>query len=215
MSSGDATSYAQLFEKGIGKLSVRPAREFGCFWPNARTLRHPAVVEYMKIGLAGGCNTKGYKIRRRGADWHITPLPPRVDGFMSGMSDRMPFLVVREMRALTATNTLYTVTFKGDTSHEQRCAIGLCMLHSRVRSKLLQCGRVYPGGLLKFEPGDLNSLEVPLVPSVRGAGHFFEAATRLLIDGHEEEAVEMATEWVEQRAAAQGRTQLPVRALAY
>jgi hypothetical protein len=166
--------------------------------PDKGALKHAAVKKYLKAGEQGACNRGAFKVRSR-KPWHQTPLPTRVDGILSGMSKRLPFLVVRGMKGLSATNTLYVVSFKSAPRAIDRAALGIALLTSAVRRELARYARVYADGLLKFEPTELGSVRVPVVAPRRNAVAVFKQATALLLAGKESEAEALADAWVQDR----------------
>ena len=166
------------------------------FYPSAGALREPRVQRYLRRRAStGGCRRDAVKVSSR-TPWYRTPLPSRVDGFLSGMSRRGPFLVLRSMPRLTATNTLYVVRFREQTTLEQRAAWGLALLCTSVRRQLAARGRLYADGLTKIEPGDLLGVEVPEPPLARQALSEFRRATKLVIDGQAEDASRLADAWM-------------------
>lgn len=174
-------------------------RRIWLFWPRPSMRHHPAVKRYLlRTEAHGGCRRERYKIKDR-KPWYITPLPGRVDGFISGMSKRLPFLVVREkgMPLLTATNTLYVLRFKQrGLSDARKAAWGVALLSSRVRRQMAKRARVYADGLLKLEPSELGSLEIPEPPERPGAVKTLKEATRLLLAGQQAKAEEIADTWL-------------------
>lgn len=166
------------------------------FSPSGVILDHPAVSAYIAEGEEGACQTERYKIAAR-TPWYKTPMPRGVDGFLSGMSKRLPFLVMRSMERLTATNTLYIVRFKPSLDRATRFAIGVSLLSSAVRRQLEARARVYADGLLKFEPAELASVQVVLPTELLGARVAFMDATSLLLAGSEREAEAMADGWLD------------------
>lgn len=222
--TGDATyfllSEAERAELGLPRRAVRPVlsrskhlttavlddsawariRDAGgriwLFRPTQAALKHPAVKKYLRRGKQGECNTDAYKISSR-KPWHCTPLPNRVDGFLSGMSKRFPFLVLCEMKHLTATNTLYIVSFKRGTQRIDKAALGIVLLTSRVRREFARHSRVYADGLLKFEPSELGNIRVPVVRPQGDAVDVFRRATELLLQGKEAAAEAVADAWVD------------------
>ena len=165
------------------------------FRPNRAALRHPAVDAYLTTGKNGSCKTNGLKVRSR-EPWHRTPLPERVDGFLSGMSKRLPFLVLRGMNGLSATNTLYVVSFKDSPRTIDRATLGIVLLTSGVRRELARHARVYAEGLLKFEPTELGNIRIPIVKARSDALTVFKTATAFLLAGKSAEAEELADAWV-------------------
>lgn len=165
------------------------------FWPTSSASRHSAVKAYLKHGREGGCNLTAHKVAKRDP-WYRTPLLGRVDGFMSGMSKRLPFLTLRDMPGLTASNTLYVVRFKKRVTADEKATLGVLLLTSSVRAELARHARVYADGLLKFEPTDLGAVCVPVVEARKGAARVLRKATALLLAGYEADASAMADAWV-------------------
>jgi adenine-specific DNA-methyltransferase len=164
------------------------------FRPSNATLSHPAVDRYLQQGQEGACSVTGFKVRSRDP-WHQTPLPGRIDGFLSGMSKRLPFLSLRGMDRLTATNTLYVVRFTRAREAADRAAIGLALLTSKVRRELARHVRVYADGLVKFEPTELSRVLMPSLSPRPDAVDVFERATALLLAEDEPAAEALADEW--------------------
>ncbi|MBN8481755.1 MAG: hypothetical protein J0L88_09210 [Xanthomonadales bacterium] len=209
-----------LVSAGIGRKEWANLRDEGArvwmFWPTNSALRHRAVRAYLKHGREGGCNMAAHKIAKRDP-WHRTPLPGRVDGFMSGMSKRLPFLALRDMPGLTASNTLYVIRFKRRVTEAEKATLGVLLLTSSVRRELARHARVYADGLLKFEPSDLGGVRIPVVGACEDAVRVFRDATVLLLAGREAEASTMADVWVEGIAtsiADENRTTSAKRAVA-
>jgi hypothetical protein len=121
-----------------------------------------------------------------------------VDGFISGMTASGPYLSLRGMPRLSATNTLYVVAFRGVTALEQRAGWGLALLTSRVRENLHSIARVYPDGLLKFEPGELGTLQLPVPQRRKGAISTFKRATQLMAAGDAAQAIALADAFFQQ-----------------
>jgi len=165
------------------------------FSPAGAILQHDAVRRYLRAGLRGNCEIGHYKIQARDP-WYQTPIPSRADAFLSGMSKRLPFLVMREMSGLTATNTLYVVRFKKPIDIEARSALGISLLTSRVRKDLAARARIYADGLMKFEPAELGSVRIRLPEHRSNVRVVFEEATTLLLSGREQDAEALADAWV-------------------
>ncbi len=162
------------------------------FSPSETASLDPRVQAYLRLAPEdGGCNRDRWKVIKRDP-WYRTVLPRRVDGFISGMSRVGPHLVLRSMPRLTATNTLYVVRFVGTRTPDERAAIGLSLLTSEVRATLQRRGRVYADGLLKFEPSDLASVELPVAPRVAGARSVFRRATECFCRGEGDAASRLA-----------------------
>lgn len=166
------------------------------FHPEDEVLEHPSVKRYLGLSLAGGgCDRGRYKVRDRD-DWYRSKLPSRVDGFLSGMTHGGPALVLRRMRGLTASNTLYVFSFKERLSFEAKAGWAIALLTSTVREQLRDRTRRYPGGLSKLEPGDLHSLLLPEPSSMRDAIPTLVRATSLFFAGKHSAASAIADRWV-------------------
>jgi len=131
------------------------------FRPAASDLETGAVRKYLRLPVErGGCDRTAHKISIRDR-WYETPLPQRVDGFLTGMSDDGIRLVFSDMRNLSATNTLYTVTFRPTVSIGARFGIARYLLESEMRTRVGELQRRYAGGLKKLEPSDILGLPIP------------------------------------------------------
>ena len=165
------------------------------FDPPPSLLRHPAVQTYLQLPLSsGGCRRDRHKIASR-SPWYRTPLPRRVDGFLSGMTQLLPWICLRAMPRLTASNTLYSVKFHGSPAQDEKAAWALSLLTSQARHLLETVGRVYPDGLVKYEPGDLLDLPVLVPPKVPGARVWYLKTVAALLSGEVDKAKQMADEW--------------------
>ncbi len=157
---------AKQLTNGIMSLNEwRRMRDTGeriwLFRPSASMTRRQSVKKYMDLHVkSGGCDKSSYKISRR-SPWYITPLPERVDGFISGMASAGPWLCLRKMRGLSATNTLYTFSFLDRYSLAEKVGFALALMTPEVRRQLNRIGRVYAGGLVKFEPNEIRTLRIP------------------------------------------------------
>ncbi len=166
------------------------------FYPGPRVLRHPSVQRYLELDVAqGGCRRERYKVKIR-APWYLTPLPRRIDGFISGMSGFGPWVSLKNMKGLTATNTLYTVHFKKTQTPAQKAAWALSFLTSYTRQAATALSRIYADGLVKYEPGDLRNLPLLVPKKCEDARELYSAAVRLLRDGHKEKAREIADNYI-------------------
>jgi hypothetical protein len=164
------------------------------FHPMDDSLKHPAVAKYLRWGKSSGCKLTNHKIAIR-SPWFRVPLPEPFDGFMSGMSARGPFIALRQMEGLTATNTLYGVTFLRDAGHEARCALALGLLTSHAREQLSRVQRNYADGLIKYELGDLRELRLILPQKTQGASSAYRRATTALLAQKYSEAQGIADGW--------------------
>jgi adenine-specific DNA-methyltransferase len=179
----DRRSWDDLLRRGERVWLLRPTGE---------VLSLPSVAAYLARPLeCDGCNRDGYKIKNR-TPWYLTPLPERVDGFMSGMSRNGPWISLRHMQSLNATNTLYVVRFKEKLDICSKSAICLSMLTTRVREELRQRCRHYADGLMKHEPGDLGQIKLPLARETCKAPATYSTAVECLLAGKSGEASALA-----------------------
>jgi adenine-specific DNA-methyltransferase len=170
----DRRSWAALLQAGERVWLFRPIGEIA---------HHPAVMSYLlRFEQEDGGNRKDYKIKNR-KPWYLTPLPDPVDGFLSGMTKLGPWIAFRQMEGLNASNTLYVVRFKQLPDRDAKSAIALAMLTSDVRETLRKKCRHYPDGLMKYEPGDLKSVRVPIAKDPRGASALYSKAIECLLMG--------------------------------
>lgn len=165
------------------------------FRPPAGMTRSGPVRSYMRRATAdGGCNRTAYKVATR-KPWYRPRMPRRVDGYLSGMSPRGPWVAWRGMRGLGATNTLYVLKCRSALIRRQRFAWSLALLTTSVRAQLPRVGRVYADGLLKFEPGDLAGLVLPVPARSSSGRNAYARAIRALLAGEEMRAMEIADAW--------------------
>lgn len=170
------------------------------FHPEESSLTHPAVRDYLALpATRGGCHRDRYKVLDRRA-WYRPTLPDRVDGFLSGMTINGPVIVLRRMRTLTATNTLYVLSFKNRLSLEARAAWAIAFLTTPVREELARRARRYADGLTKLEPGDLHDLVLPEPASTAHAIPTLTLATSLFLAGNVQEASALADTWLRRPA---------------
>jgi len=171
------------------------------FRPPERILTHPAVKAYLELAEEdGGCRREAYKLARD--PWYVTPLPEDVHGFISGMSGSGPWIALKDMRGLSATNTLYTVRFRDRLAMDERAAWSLSLLTEAARGRLAAIGRQYADGLIKYEPGDLARLPVPIPARTRGAARTYRLAIAHLVAGEHTRAQKLADQWLLAKGAS-------------
>lgn len=180
-----------------GWVELLSARErVWLFRPRPAVAAHAAVQRYLKLAEAkGGCHREAYKVRNR-SPWYVTPLPPRPDGFMSGMSQSGPWICLNGMERLSATNTLYTVRFRERLSPDEQYAWALMLLTSPVREQLPSAIREYALGLSKLEPGDLSQLRLPTPRVVDAMLRVYRTAVESLLGGDASQACSIADKYV-------------------
>jgi len=155
------------------------------FNPSVRLTENRFVQSYLDFGLNGGCAVDNHKISIR-TPWFRCPDLGRCDAFLSGMSAAMPALTLSEMPGLTATNTLYSVTFLGTNLRDaHRLNVAMSLLLPEVRAQMRAYGRAYAAGLLKHEPSDLLKLMVPKIGDLKVTWADYRAAFRALKEGDE------------------------------
>jgi len=152
------------------------------FNADVRAQRNRAVRAYLKRGEKV-CNLDGYKLRNRD-HWYEVPGIRFGVGFMSGMTSVGPWLSLRSMRGLAATNTLYVITANETMAIDEQAAWALSLLSSETRRQVRATLRCYPDGLTKLEPHDIS--ELPLLPPKRIAGSrdAYHRAITLLLAGN-------------------------------
>jgi adenine-specific DNA-methyltransferase len=167
------------------------------FRPTGRWRRHRWVKRYLRLKSGGGgCHRERFKVRAR-SPWYQTILPENVHGFISGMSSSGPWIALSSMEGLSATNTLYVVSFRKAKTRAERAAIGLALLTTPARDALAAAGRRYADGLLKYEPGDLRRIEIPITARLKGVISRYELAVRKLRNGDSLGAQRLADEWIQ------------------
>ena len=165
------------------------------FHPPDRLLQHPRVAKFIALPAAkGGCHRQRFKVKQR-EPWYRSELPARVEGFMSGMSRVGPWICLRENENLTATNTLYTIRFRLAHTADQRAAWAMSLFAPEVRGQLLAKGRRYPDGLLKYEPGDLHGLVLPVPPRTKGALKHYRSMVAAFLDQDRARVDELTAAW--------------------
>ena len=167
------------------------------FDPSKDDLSVPAVREYLDLPEAqGGCRRTAMKIRQRDP-WYRTPMPAHFDGFVSGMSEARPWVALNLMPNLTASNTLYGVSFRDAMSVDEKAAWCLSMLSSASAESRARLVRRYPQGLLKLEPGDMACLAVQRPNTATAARELYHRATDLIMAGRPGEARAIADDWLQ------------------
>jgi len=173
------------------KLRNQDARVW-LFRPAQAHLTHAMVRRYIRLDAKkGGCNRSAEKIQNR-EPWYQVPLPNAVAGFVSGMSNAGPWIALNAMSQLTATNTLYTVRFKGRMTLIDKASLALALLSSPVREQLPNVCRRYAAGLAKFEPSDLQNLNIPGFTVSAKAPAAYEQAVKALLNGSAHSAAVIA-----------------------
>lgn len=167
------------------------------FHPSEQMLCHPAVKKYLDLKFSdGGCRKSRYKVRKRKI-WYLTPLSGPIDGYLSGMCSTSVWVSLSGQPSLEATNTLYTIRFKQTLTLNEKAAICLGLLTTSALSQMRVSGRRYADGLIKYEPGDIAAIRIPVRGESRGAFAIYRHAIKLLLGGRREEATRLADGFIE------------------
>lgn len=164
------------------------------FSPGAQSLRSKAVQAYLAYGEKT-CNLDGYKLSIRDP-WYSVPGIRFGVGFISGMSTTGPWLSLRSMRGLAATNTLYVVSANHIMTLDERAAWSLSLLSSYTRGQVRAQVRRYPDGLAKLEPHDISALRLLSPKRVQGSLDTYRQAIRWFLSGNVNAATTLADESV-------------------
>ena len=166
------------------------------FDPPDSDLVDPAVRAYLDLTEEnGGCHRTAMKIRHRNP-WYRVPLPGSFDGFVSGMSQTIPWIAFNRTPRLTASNTLYGVRFPTIEDPEEQAAWCLSMLSSVTTESRDRLIRQYPQGLKKLEPSDIANLAVRPPKTKFGSLSLYRRATKLIKAGRLGTARAIADEWL-------------------
>jgi adenine-specific DNA-methyltransferase len=167
------------------------------FSPDVHAQRNRAVRAYLSHG-ENVCNLDGYKLRNRDP-WYEVPGIRFGVGFMSGMTSVGPWLSLRSMRGLAATNTLYVVTANEAMTIDEQAAWALSLLSSETRRQVRATLRRYPDGLAKLEPHDISELQLLPPKRLAGSRDAYHRAITLLLSGDPGAATAMAEALVVRR----------------
>jgi adenine-specific DNA-methyltransferase len=102
---------------------------------------------------------KGYKCRIR-KNWYITPSLWIPQGFALRQVNRYPKLVLNHVEA-SSTDTIHRVRFLSDEFSPE--SIVVCFLNSLTFAFSEVTGRSYGGGVMTFEPTEIEELLIPVV----------------------------------------------------
>lgn len=122
--------------------------------------------------------------------WKVDAEKPS-DAIFTYMNDRGPRLVLA-VGAVRCTNTLHSVRFHKSTSRNQQLAASLTLISTFGQLAAERLGRIYGGGLLKFELKDARSF--PVLPVQAGLEQAFYAANMALSEGDLRAAEQIANE---------------------
>jgi adenine-specific DNA-methyltransferase len=168
------------------------------FRPADRHLALPAVKRYLALAAEnGGCARNNYKVSLREV-WHRVDLPDQVHAFVSGTSQHGPWICLNNDKNLSATNTLYCLTFKKSVSSSRAAAWALCLFTREFRKQFLRRLQTYPDGLTKIEPGDLAGLTIRRPPqNSKKARATYRRAVKVLISKGRVAAERLAEDWLD------------------
>jgi len=172
--------HRELVAAGRRAFLVRPTPRFD---------DDDGVRAWIVEGEAVGVKDRSKCSRRE--DWYRLVLPPIPDAFATCTRLGSPLIVINSA-GYRCSNALHSIRWKEDLGAAPGTA-ALGFLTSLVSVWAELHGRRYGGGVLKVEPGTLNSTPLPLVPS---ASEFFEQVNALLRAGREEDARRRADEVV-------------------
>lgn len=114
--------------------------------------------EYIKYGEEKKFHT-GYKCRIR-KRWYITPSLWIPQGFALRQVNRYPKLVLNHVEA-SSTDTIHRLRFLSDKYSPE--TIVVCFLNSLTFAFSEVTGRSYGGGVMTFEPTEIEELLIPVV----------------------------------------------------
>jgi hypothetical protein len=129
--------------------------------------------------------------RKRSPWWKVDPGPP-CDGVFTYMNSFGPKIVLVDRR-IRPTNTLHRVRFK-DLSRDSIRTVCVSMLTTYTQLDAEQKGRVYGGGVLKFELRDVRSLSVLMPEGVTVDSAIYRRIDAALRSGARDTARRMADE---------------------
>lgn len=116
---------------------------------------------YIEYGEKSGFNT-GYKCRIR-KRWFITPSLWTPEGFALRQVHGFPKLIVNQAEA-SSTDTVHRVRTMGEVSIEQ---VSIALLNSLTFAFSEISGRSYGGGVLTFEPTEVEDLPIVISNSLK------------------------------------------------
>lgn len=126
--------------------------------PNEDFEKLPKVCQkYIKYGEEQGFHT-GYKTRIR-KRWYITPSLWAPDAFALRQVGDYPKMIMNETGA-SSTDTIHRVRFKGNTD---RNIVTASFLNSLTFAFSEITGRSYGGGVLTFEPTEIQEIRIPKI----------------------------------------------------
>lgn len=119
-----------------------------------------ACQKYIKYGEEQGFNT-GYKTRIR-KRWYITPSRWVPDAFALRQVSDYPKIIMNETGA-SSTDTIHRVRFKEGVDKNLAT---LSFLNSLTLAFSEITGRSYGGGVMTFEPSEIEEIQIPVLKNV-------------------------------------------------
>jgi len=150
------------------------------FYPRPGDEKNPAVRSYINFGVATGVG-EGYLASHR-AKWYRLERRKPAPILFTYMTRIRPRFLRNTSGALNLNNLIGI--FPKQRMPRQRLMAFLAILNSdQVLRRLLRIGRVYAGGLLKVEPGDLSRLYItdPARLNDTQAGEMAESFRQLIL----------------------------------
>lgn len=123
--------------------------------------RRNAAVRNRLARIGSGKRRNTVWLNKRAPWWKVTT-GPRCDAVFSYMNDQGPRLA-RVSPGIRCTNTLHRITFKPTSDDRQQIAAMLTIVSSFGQLAAEKIGRVYGGGVLKFEIRETRQL--PILPA--------------------------------------------------
>jgi len=148
-----------VYNDGDLKQNVEANNPVQLFLPKKKdyALLPKACQEYILYGETMNFHT-GYKCRTR-KPWYITPSIWTPDAFVLRQVGDYPKLIINKTDA-SSTDTIHRVRFKESVKPE---TVALSFLNSLTFAFSEILGRSYGGGVLTFEPTEIEEIPLPLL----------------------------------------------------
>jgi len=131
-----------------------------------------ACQKYIEYGELQGFNT-GYKTRIR-KRWYVTPSLWVPDAFALRQVGDYPKLILNETGA-SSTDTIHRVRFK-DGINRNQAAVSFINSLSFAFSEIT--GRSYGGGVMTFEPTEIEEIQMPILTDLPIAFSYIDSLIR-------------------------------------
>lgn len=148
--------------EGLGAVDGKERTRL--FLPGHEEL-HDSVVRYIALGLTEGAH-EGLLSARRGARWFDLSREYYVPDIIVSPTGKYRFRFVENPAGAAITNNLYGLIWRPEVPLDYRSALLEWLRSGTGQEALRAVARTQGGGLLKLEPGALQSLSLPseLVP---------------------------------------------------